>query len=145
MFDTRIGLIRYIENSTVLHGCIELLHELQENIKARGFDEDSDSELLKKLYGTNAHPARTLRDEYDVWSNTADVTEEECQTIMPVPVQENRNATPEECIANVLELVRTRSRNSMILTRPGSRLLPQKSHWIRFVAPFRVRRLQITC
>jgi hypothetical protein len=98
MSDTRSGLIWHIENPIVLNGCLELLRQLEESIKSNGFD-DSDSEVLKKLYGTNEHPSRTLKDEYDTWSNTADATEEERQ--------ENGYATPEECVAYILGVLKS--------------------------------------
>lgn len=96
--DTRSGLIRHIANPIVLRRCIELLREFQTDLKDRGFEEEADTELLNKLYGQEEHPFKTLKEEYDIWSNTANASPEDRQA--------EGYATPEECLDNVLDLVK---------------------------------------
>lgn len=91
------GLIRHVTNPKILERCVELLRELHENIKTDGFAPDQDHEILNKLYGTNEHLHQTVKKEYAVWSATADCSEEERQ--------QNGYASPEQCVANVLDAI----------------------------------------
>ena len=94
-----VGMIWKIQNPDVLERCIELLVELRQGIKADGFDEERDGEVLQTLYGdsNSSQLWRTLRDEYSAWFNTAEATEEERRT--------EEYATPEQCKQNVLVLI----------------------------------------
>jgi hypothetical protein len=94
-----IGLMWSIENPDVLERCIELLLELQQGIKANGFDKEQDELLLKSIYGDPGvvHLRQTLQDEYVTWFCTAEVTEEK-------RAQEGY-ATPEQCVRIVLRAV----------------------------------------
>lgn len=94
----RTGLVRHISNSNILRRCIELLRELEENVSDRGFDRENDSGILSQLYGDDAHPYVTAEAEYDTWRQTSESTEEERQ--------EHGYATPEECVANVLDAIK---------------------------------------
>jgi hypothetical protein len=94
-----VGLMWSIENPDVLERCIELLLELQQGIKANGFDKEQDELLLKSIYGDPGvvHLRQTLQDEYVTWFCTAEVTEEK-------RAQEGY-ATPEQCVRIVLRAV----------------------------------------
>ncbi len=94
-----VGLMWSIENPDVLERCIELLLELQQGIKANGFDNEQDELLLKSIYGDPGvvHLRQTLQDEYVTWFCTAEVTEEK-------RAQEGY-ATPEQCVRIVLRAV----------------------------------------
>jgi hypothetical protein len=91
------GLIHRIANPTILEECLELLKELKEVIKERGFDTESDSSILTKLYGVASSEKwqRTLFDSYQTWLATAECSEDERQ--------QHGYATPEECKNNFLE------------------------------------------
>jgi hypothetical protein len=93
------GMIWKIRNPDVLERCLELLVELRQRIKADGFDEEQDGAILQAIYGvpTSSQLRRTLQDEYLVWHNTAEGTEEERQS--------EGYATPEQCRQNVLRLI----------------------------------------
>jgi hypothetical protein len=95
----RVGLAWSIENPEVLERCIEILVELQEGIKARGFDKEQDEWPLELIYGDPrvAHLRQTLHDEYSMWLGTAELTEEE---------RANTNyATPDQCQKMMLRAV----------------------------------------
>ncbi len=97
--DVPAGLMWSIENQEVLERCIELLLELQQRIKAKGFDKAQDELLLRTIYGDPGvvHLRQTLQDEYVTWFCTAEVTEEK-------RAQEGY-ATPEQCVRIVLRAV----------------------------------------
>lgn len=97
-FSERSGFIRYISNPNILRRCIELLRELEENLGNRGFNRENDSRILAQIYGDDEHPYVTVEAEYDAWQDTSESTEEERQ--------ENGYATPEECVANVLDAIK---------------------------------------
>jgi hypothetical protein len=73
------GLIRWIANPQVLQGCVNLLKELKESIKARGFVPGSDNVILTRLYGIDAKENRyyALSFSYLLWSRVAAFPEEE--------------------------------------------------------------------
>jgi hypothetical protein len=93
------GLIREIANPEVLERCLELLKELRDEIGDNGFDYDSDSQSLTKLYGelSSGRWQRTLFDSYQTWSLTAKCSEGERQ--------QHGYATADECKKNVLDEV----------------------------------------
>jgi hypothetical protein len=72
------GLIREIANPEVLERCLELLKVLHDEIGEDGFDYDSDSQTLTKLYGelSSEKWQRTLFDSYRTWSLTAKCSED---------------------------------------------------------------------
>ena len=83
-------LIANIQDPDVLKQCLELLSELRQGIKTAGFQQQRDSSILEKIYGANTSYSRDrLRDDYSVWFDTAQASEEE-------RVREGY-ATPEEC------------------------------------------------
>jgi hypothetical protein len=90
------GLIREIANPEVLERCLELLKELHDEIGDNGFDYDSDSQSLTKLYGevSSERWQRTLFDSYQAWSEIAECSEDERQ--------QHGYATADECKKNVL-------------------------------------------
>jgi hypothetical protein len=94
-----VGLFWSIENPEVLARCIEILAELQQGIKARGFDKQLDEYMLKSIYDDprEAHVRLTLQDEYVNSFRTAEATEEE-------RARENY-PTPDQCVKNVLRAV----------------------------------------
>ena len=96
--DYKSGLIRHIVHPPILNRCIELLRELEENIRDRGFDPESDSTILAQLYSDDEHPNETVNSEYDDWLRTSEETEEERQ--------QHGYATPEECVSNVLDAIK---------------------------------------
>jgi hypothetical protein len=75
------------------------LRELEQGLNGQEFDEEVDRELLKKLYGANDHAERTLVDEYNDWSHTANASEEERQA--------EGCASPEESVKIDIDLIRT--------------------------------------
>lgn len=64
-------------------------------MKTAGFQQQRDTAILEKVYGTNRHSRDRLRDEYSVWFDTSQCSEEE-------RVREGF-ATPEECKQNALD------------------------------------------
>jgi hypothetical protein len=84
-----------IQDPEVLKRCLELLAELRRGIKTAGFQQQRDTSILEKLYGADTHSRDRLRDEYSVWFETAQSSEEE-------RLREGF-ATPEECKQNVLD------------------------------------------
>ena len=88
-------LLSNIRDPDVLKRCLELLAELRYGIETAGFQQQRDSSILEKIYGANAYSRDRLRDDYSVWFDTAQASEEE-------RVREGY-ATPEECKQNVLD------------------------------------------
>jgi hypothetical protein len=77
-----------IRNPLVLERCLELLLELQREIKSGAFKHKSDTAILETLYGRNKHLRETLYQSYLVWAATTELGEES----RPQDV-----ACPEEC------------------------------------------------
>jgi hypothetical protein len=73
------GLIQKIRNANVLERCLELLSELQGQIKEDGFDQERDAALLEKIYGSRSENRlrKDLYDSYEEWSDTSEVSEKE--------------------------------------------------------------------
>ena len=73
------GLIWNSQHSDALARCIELLVDLRQSIKANGFVEGRDDELLCKIYGDPERPhlRPTLQESYAIWRETANAAEEE--------------------------------------------------------------------
>ena len=71
-----------------------MLAELKESIEEKGFDLESDKEILDKLY-KNGDGQKTLFDSYAIWLNTSLTPEDERQR--------EGYATPEESKENFLE------------------------------------------
>lgn len=92
------GLVRHMSNPNILRRCVELLRDLEENIRDRGFDRENDSKILSQIYGDDEHLYVTVETEYETWLHTSESTEEERQ--------EHRYATPEECVSNVLDAIK---------------------------------------
>jgi hypothetical protein len=94
-----VGLIWSIENPEVVARCMEILLELQQEIKNNGFDIKQDEFLLKLIYGdpSVAHLRPTLHEQYMIWFVAAAMPEEK-------RAQEG-HATPEQCRQNVLREV----------------------------------------
>ncbi|MGO9590056.1 MAG: hypothetical protein ACLP3K_08450 [Candidatus Acidiferrales bacterium] len=94
--DAAPGLISRIHNPTILASCMESLVELRDGIKADGFDEEHDLEILQKIYGGSDRfrISETLLDSYWAWQRTSGVSEEE---------REREYASPSECVRNVLD------------------------------------------
>ena len=97
--DAGPGLIWEIQNPAVLERCLELLLELRRQIKERGLDSSEDTSILNRIYGSNKHLRETLRESYDMWSETAQASDEERQT--------HNYATPEQCTRNILSEIQT--------------------------------------
>ena len=88
------ALIRRIQTPALLDRCVELLNKLQENIEARGFDEERDTEVLRKIFGPETGIEKTLLNSYRAWAYTATVPEEKRA--------QKGWATPEQCREQVL-------------------------------------------
>jgi hypothetical protein len=85
-----VGLMWSIANPEALERSIEILVELQQQIKADGFGGESDKWRLKSIYGdpSVAHLRPTLQDVYFTWFDSTKVTEEErAQAGHPTPEQ----------------------------------------------------------
>ena len=83
------SLIREIRNPVILKRSLELLSELRQNIKATGFDRDRDSGALSIIYGSHTNLHGDLKQSYDDWAATAELSEEERES--------QGCATPEQC------------------------------------------------
>jgi hypothetical protein len=98
------GLIRRIDNSEALEGCLKLLTLLSDDVEQDGFARQPNEELLTKLYGDyDTEEQREdwrqgLRLSYLAWSRTAAVPAEKAQ--------EAGLASPETCKENFLADVR---------------------------------------
>jgi hypothetical protein len=94
-----VGLMWAIENPEVLARCVEILIELQQGIKADGFEKERDELLLKSIYGDPgvAHLRETLELLYKRLFFTANVTEEKRA--------QARYETPEQCVKIMLQAV----------------------------------------
>jgi hypothetical protein len=90
-----VSLIHRIHDSDVLKRCLELLAELREGIKTKGFSQKHDISILEKIYGPAGYSPARLQSEYSVWFDTAQASEEE-------RLREGY-AAPEDCKVNVLE------------------------------------------
>ncbi|HEX2714265.1 MAG TPA: hypothetical protein VHM88_18890 [Candidatus Acidoferrales bacterium] len=97
LFDPTPPLIHKIQNPVVLECCLELLAELRQGIEEGGFDEERDTAILRKIYGSTDHLRKTLHHFYWRWFHTSDVSEEERQR--------EGYATLEQCKQNVLDLI----------------------------------------
>jgi hypothetical protein len=85
----RPGLISNIQNSEILARCVELLLDLEQKLKSRGFNQDNDRVILNTIYGTGAYSSASLRNRYFELLITSELPEEERQ---------RRNyMTPERC------------------------------------------------
>jgi hypothetical protein len=91
-----VGLIWNSQNPDALARCLELLAEVRQAIKAKGFVEGRDDELLCKIYGDpeKPHLRPTLYESYLLWRETANATKEE--------TAREEYATPEQCKQTVL-------------------------------------------
>lgn len=91
------GLIGRIHNPTILASCMESLVELRDRIKADGFEEERDLEILQKIYGGSDRfrISQTLLDSYWAWQRTLEVSEEERER--------EGYASPSKCVRNVLD------------------------------------------
>jgi len=87
-------LIRKIQNPDLLERRIELLRELKQAIKSSGFDEERDTSLLEKIYGSENSLREDLSEIYRRWALTAEAAEEERPR--------EGYATPEQCKNKVL-------------------------------------------
>jgi hypothetical protein len=88
------ALIRQIQTPALLDRCIELLSGLQQEIKARGFDEKRDTEVLRNIFGPETSFEKTLLKSYRAWAYTATVPEEKRAR--------EKWATPEQCREQVI-------------------------------------------
>lgn len=96
-----VGLIWNCENPPVLDRCLELLGELREGFKDRGFSRSSDESNLSKVYGKTdqKHLRETLYEAYTEWAETAATPEDERKA--------EGYATPAESRKNFLQLLDT--------------------------------------
>jgi hypothetical protein len=76
LLDTEPGLIWNVRNPVIVGRCLELLLELQHEIKAGGFEHKRDTAFLKKIYGTNNHLRKTLYQSYFEWAETSKLKKE---------------------------------------------------------------------
>jgi hypothetical protein len=88
LLNSEPGMIWKIRNPILVERCLELLLELQREIEANGFEHESNTAILKTLYGTNKHLRETLYESYLAWSETAKLDEES---------RDEDVANPEEC------------------------------------------------
>ena len=88
-FADRPGLIPELQNPEILEYCVQLLLELQQGIKSRGFDEKLDCSILEIIYGADLNLHMTLRNRYFQLLATSQVPEEERQL--------KGYCTPEQC------------------------------------------------
>jgi hypothetical protein len=95
-----------------------VLRDLEYGLKSRGFNEDVDRELLKRVYGTIDQTGLTLFDGYEAWSSTAHASEEKRR--------EKSYASPEECLNNVLDEVRTQIERLVTLDNTQRLVHPAK-------------------
>jgi len=91
------GLIRKPDNPDVLERCLDLLSELQAQIKKKGFNVEYDKVILEKVYGDrdDNRLREDLYGSYVVWQNTSETSEEE-------RVRENY-ASPEQSQQNIIQ------------------------------------------
>jgi len=77
--DNQAGLIQEIHNPIVLERCLEMLSELQRQIKEDGFDQERDTALLEKIYGSRSENRlrKDLCDSYEEWLDTSEDPEQE--------------------------------------------------------------------
>ena len=87
-------LIRSNENPLAIAKCIELLSELRRNIEIDGFNQESDSAILIRVYGGRDYLCANIYDSYTEWQHTSEAPEEECKL--------KGYATPQQCKENIL-------------------------------------------
>ncbi len=87
-------LIRSKQNPLVIAKCIELLSELRRNIEIDGFNEQSDSAILTRVYGARNYLCGNISDSYTEWQHTSEAPEEERKL--------KGYATPQQCKENIL-------------------------------------------
>jgi hypothetical protein len=74
--DPESGLIWNVRNPVIVGRCLELLLELQREIKAAGFEGERDTAILKTIYGTNDHLRKTPYQSYIEWAETSQLKQE---------------------------------------------------------------------
>jgi hypothetical protein len=87
--DGRDGLLGLDRNPVALQRCLELLSELDRGIKKGGVDTNSDTEILKEIYGAACDNRNGLFLSYKQWSEVAEASEAERDL--------HGYASPEEC------------------------------------------------
>jgi hypothetical protein len=92
--DAKDGLLGLDHNPVALQRCLDLLSHLDSDIRKTGFDTDSDTVMLTKIYGAGAFDCKGLRTSYQKWSETAEVSDAERAL--------NEYATPQECVGYFL-------------------------------------------
>jgi hypothetical protein len=65
--DSDGGLIWKLRNPVILERCLELLLQLQREIQAGGLKPETDTAILKTIYGPNEHLRETLHQSYLVY------------------------------------------------------------------------------
>lgn len=96
------ALIYEISIPHVLDRCLRLLKNLRENIESEGFNEKSNTAILKVIYPLAKDGPETLFQTYLAYAHTASVSEEERQR--------RGYATPEECKKRILSEILQESR-----------------------------------
>jgi hypothetical protein len=93
------SLMDRIENPLLLEHCLDLLTQLQKNIKENGFCPEEDGEILKELCGDSSGTLleESLRLFYDTWRIAAEISEKKRAA--------EGYATPRECVNYVLERI----------------------------------------
>ncbi len=89
------GLIRSIADPTILRQCLDLLSELQENLKTNGFSSDEDQKILHTIYGTGKPSEQDFPNVYAIWSTRANCSEEDRQ--------KNGYSSSGQCVTKVLD------------------------------------------
>lgn len=95
--DEGSGLMRHIDNPRIAAKCIELFRELRDDVEANGLNVEEPRDILAELYGKARHVESTFRHEYEVWSQTAECSEEE--------QKKYGYASPKKCVANALKAI----------------------------------------
>jgi hypothetical protein len=134
------GIIQKIENPDVLESCLELLAALQEQIEESGLNQESNSEVLEKIYGDRMHGrlGEDVYDSYKLWVITSECSEEEREREGFASPEQCRKHIIDEIKKEILRLKAYQKKSSSIATERTqfeivSRNIPEARELERFV------------
>lgn len=130
--ETGGGLMRHTTNPEILTRCLDLLDELKDGIRARGFNEEQDSPILENLYGTldGNHVFTCLHDIYAGAAATAKSSEQERQSHGYSTPAESKRRVLAAIGAEIAELERFRDAQAAVEAErseleKGCRVVPE--------------------